>query len=74
MVPTIEVVEAEALSLSAADRARLVEHPIASLDTDPAIDEAWAVEVEKRNAEIESGSVALLAGREPLAQLKAEFR
>lgn len=71
---TIEVLEAEALRLSAAERARLVERLITSLDADPAVEEAWSAEVERRNAEIESGAVALLPGPETLAKLKAEFR
>ncbi len=63
---TMELLEVEALRLSAAERARLVERLITSLDADP--------EVERRNAEIESGAVALLPGPETLAKLKAEFR
>jgi putative addiction module component (TIGR02574 family) len=73
MTPTIETVEADALQLSATDRALLVERLIASLDADPEIEEAWAAEVERRHAEIESGAVTLLPGPETLAQLKAEF-
>ena len=74
MASTIEVLEAEALQLPAADRARLVERLIASLDIDPGIEEAWAAEVERRNAEIESGAVSLIPGPEALAELKAQFR
>jgi putative addiction module component (TIGR02574 family) len=74
MPTTIEVLEAEALQLPAADRARLVDRLIASLDNDPEVEEAWAAEVERRNAEIESGAVTLLPGPETLAKLKAEFR
>jgi len=71
---TVEVLEAEALSLSIADRSRLVEKLIVSLDTEPDIDAAWAKEVERRHAEIESGAVSLLPGAETLARLKAEFQ
>lgn len=74
MSSTVEVLEAEALQLSAAERARLVERLIASLDIDPEVEEAWAAEVERRNAEIESGAVSLISGPEALAKLKAEFR
>jgi putative addiction module component (TIGR02574 family) len=74
MSSTVEALEAEALQLSAAERARLVERLIASLDIDPDVEEAWAAEVERRNAEIESGAVALISGPEALAKLKAEFR
>lgn len=71
---TVETLEAEALQLSAAERARLVERLIASLDADPEIEEAWAAEVERRHAEIESGAVRTLPGPETLSKLKTEFR
>lgn len=74
MSAKIEVLEAAALQLSPGERARLIERLISSLDIDPAIEEAWAAEVERRNAEIESGEVSLLSGPETLAQLKAEFQ
>jgi putative addiction module component (TIGR02574 family) len=71
---TVETLEAAALHLPPADRARLVERLIATLDIDPEIEEAWAAEVERRQAEIESGAVSLLPGPETLAKLKAEFQ
>jgi putative addiction module component (TIGR02574 family) len=74
MSSTVETLEAEALQLSAPERARLIERLIASLDADPEVEETWAAEVERRNAEIESGAVSLIPGPEALAKLKAEFR
>lgn len=74
MSTTIETLEAEALRLSAAERARLVEKLIASLDADPEVEDAWAAEVERRQAQLESGAVSLLPGPETLAKLKTEFR
>jgi putative addiction module component (TIGR02574 family) len=74
MSAKIEILEAEALQLSPSERARLIERLIISLDIDPALEEAWAAEVERRNAEIESGAVSLLPGPESLAKLKAEFQ
>lgn len=73
MSAKIEILEAEALQLTPSDRARLIERLISSLDIDPAVEEAWAAEVERRNAEIENGAVSLLPGPETLAKLKAEF-
>ena len=73
MPPTVETVESDALQLSATERAYLVERLIASLDADPAVEAAWAAEVERRHAEIESGAVTPLSGPEALAELKAEF-
>lgn len=74
MSANIETLEAEALKLSPAERARLIETLITSLDIDPAVEEAWAEEVERRNAEVESGAVSLLPGPATLAKLKAEFQ
>ena len=71
---TAEILEAEALSLPTAERARLVEKLIVSLDTDPDVEAAWAAEVERRHAEIESGAISLLPGAETLALLKTEFQ
>ena len=70
---TIETLEAAALQLTPADRARLVDRLIATLDADPEVEEAWAAEVERRQSEIENGTVSLLPGPETLAKLKAEF-
>lgn len=70
---TVEAIEAEALGLSAADRARLVEKLISSLEIDPDVEEAWAAEVERRPAEIESGKVSTVPGSEALTRLKSEF-
>ena len=74
MSTSVETLEAEALQLTVAERARLVERLIASLNADPAVEEAWAVEVERRHAQIESGVVSLLPGAETLAKLRDEFR
>ena len=74
MSSTVEALEAEALQLPAAERARLVERLITSLDADPNVEEAWGADVERRQAQIESGTVSLLAGPETLASLKTEFR
>lgn len=69
----VETLEAAALQLTPADRARLVDRLIATLDADPEVEEAWAAEVERRQAEIENGTVSLLPGPEVFAKLKAEF-
>ncbi|MCC6486474.1 MAG: addiction module protein [Candidatus Hydrogenedentes bacterium] len=71
---SIETLEAEVLGLPPAERARLLEKLISSLDVDPCIEEAWAAEVERRNAEIEQGAVSTVPGPEVLARLKAEFQ
>lgn len=70
---TSEGIEALALGLPPDERARLIEKLIASLDADPGVEDAWAAEVARRNAEIESGTVSMLPGAEAVAELKAEF-
>lgn len=74
MPATVDTLEAEALQLSSEERAELAERLVASLGPDPDVEEAWAAEVERRDAEAEVGSVDLLPGPETLAKLKAEFR
>ncbi|MBI2434538.1 MAG: addiction module protein [Candidatus Hydrogenedentes bacterium] len=70
----VEVLEVEALQLTPKDRARLVERLIASLDVDPEIEDAWAAEVERRNAEVESGAVSMLPLPEVMTKLRAKFQ
>lgn len=72
-IETVEELEAAALRLTLPERARLVERLIGSLDIDPEIEDAWAVEVGRRQVEIENGTVTLLPGPESLAKLRAKF-
>ena len=74
MPATIESFAAKALQLSSSERALLIERLIANIGTDPDGDDAWFTEVERRNAEIESGAVSLIPGPETLAKLRAEFQ
>jgi len=76
-MPTqVDLLEAEALTLAAEDRAQLADRLIASLSEDAEVDEAWAVEVERRIAEIESrraevvpAAQAIAGARDALADL-----
>ena len=70
---TVETLEVAALQLSSADRARLVDRLIATLDADPEVEEAWAAEVERRQSEIENGTISLLQGAQSLAKRKVQF-
>ncbi len=72
-MPTVDTVEADALQLSVAERELLVERLILSLDTDPAVEEAWAAEIDRRLMDVENGTVQFIPGPEALAKLKAEF-
>ena len=70
---TVETLAAAAVQLMPANKARLVDRLIAALDADPEVEEACAAEVERRQTEIENGTVSLLPGPETLTKLKAEF-
>ena len=65
----LATLEQQALALSAEERAVLAQHLLASLDQDEGIEEAWAAEVERRVAEVESGAVQLIPLAEALAQV-----
>ena len=73
MSTTFEALEAEVLKLTAADRSRLLERLIASLDTDPEVEEAWEREADRRTAELESGSVTVVSGPAAVARLRAKL-
>jgi putative addiction module component (TIGR02574 family) len=74
MASQFEVLEAEALKLGAADRARLVEHLIACLDEDTEIEEAWAAEVERRMEAVDTGSAELIPAADQIARARAALK
>lgn len=69
----LEVLEAEVLKLAPVDRSRLLERLIASLDIDPEVEEAWAREADRRDAELESGLIVAVPGEEAIARLRARL-
>jgi putative addiction module component (TIGR02574 family) len=74
MQTQFETLEAEALKLTVAERAKLAEHLIASLDEDSEIEEAWAAETERRITEIEAGTVQLIPAEETIARARAALK
>ena len=70
MSSQLESLAAASLSLSSADRATLAQVLLASLDEDEAVDQAWAIETERRLQAIESADMVTL----PLAQVLARAR
>lgn len=70
MSTRLEILEAEVLQLDSADRSHLLERLIASLDADPAIEAAWAAEADRREAELDDGSVASVTIDEVLLKLR----
>jgi len=70
----LELLEAEALKLSATERAAFAQLLLASLDDDAEIEEAWAIETERRIAEIESGTTQVIPIADALAQVRAALK
>jgi putative addiction module component (TIGR02574 family) len=70
----LEKLEAEALKLEPGERAALAQRLLASLEEDTEIEEAWAQEVERRIAEVESGAVQLIPIEEALARVRAALK
>lgn len=70
MSSQVDILEAEAMKLSAEERARLADRLIASLSEDAAIEESWAAEVERRIAEIETGRAPVVPAAEAIARAR----
>ena len=71
MSQTTQALESAALLLPPEERARLAEPLLASLDIDPEIEAAWAVEVEKRLADWDAGLVEAVPWDEVRRQMQA---
>ncbi|MFT7721581.1 MAG: addiction module protein [Roseateles sp.] len=70
---TVEALQAQAEKLSPADRSRLLEHLVARLDADPAVEAAWDAVAEARQAELDAGTVKAVAYQDAVARLEARF-
>lgn len=76
MSTLVEELSARAKTLSAEDRARLVEELLDSLqgESDPEAESAWDREIERRVAEIESGTAKLVSAEEVHAEARRLIR
>ena len=74
METQLEILESEALKLTLGERAALAQRLLASLDEDAEIEDAWATEIERRIAEVESGAVQVIPIAEALAQVRAALK
>lgn len=73
-MPTqLEIIEAQAMQLSPAERNHLLERLIVSLDTDPEVEAAWAQLADQREAELEAGLVKEIPFEEAMLQLRARL-
>jgi len=70
---TLEVLQAQVMSLSKADRSRLLDRLIASLDAGPQAEAQWEQLAEQRDGELESGTVAPIALEDAMASLRTRF-
>jgi hypothetical protein len=70
MSTSLEVLEAEVLKFPPADRSHLPERLIASLDTDPDVEQAWALEADQREASLASGLVAEVCAQDAINRLR----
>ena len=74
MSSQLEEVEAEALKLTPEERAHLADRLLASLSEDAEVEDDWAVEVERRVADIESGRARLVPAAEAIARARAALK
>jgi putative addiction module component (TIGR02574 family) len=64
----------EALKLPVEEREAFVQLLIASFDADAEIEDAWAIEVERRIADIENGNKQLIPIHDALATVRAGLK
>jgi putative addiction module component (TIGR02574 family) len=76
MTTLVDELSARAKTLSVQDRARLAEELLASLDQEPdsEVDAAWDREIQRRVAEVESGTVALASSEDVHAEARRLIR
>ncbi len=60
MSSQFNALEAEALKLPPEERVLLADHLLASLGAQGEVEQAWAVEIDRRLAEVEAGQVELV--------------
>jgi putative addiction module component (TIGR02574 family) len=73
-MPTqLEIVEAQAMQLTAAERNHLLERLIVSLDSDPDVEAAWEQLADQREAELEAGLAQAIPGDEVMARLRGRL-
>lgn len=74
MAAQLEIVQARALKLAPDERAQLADRLISSIFEDQGIEDAWAIEVERRVEEIESGRAKLTSATEAIARARANLK
>jgi hypothetical protein len=70
---TLDTLQAELLKLSTADRARLLDVLLDSIDVDEEVEQEWERLADEREAELDSGAVVAVDGPTVLARLRAKY-
>lgn len=74
-MPTqLEIVQAQAMQLTLAERGELLERLITSLDTDPEVEAAWEQLADQREAELDAGLAQEIPFEEAMRQLRARLQ
>lgn len=73
MTITLETLQAEVLRLSPADRAKLLDRLIASLDVDAGAEAAWDKLASEREQELAVGTASAVPLDVAIARLEARF-
>lgn len=73
MSSTLEKLQAEVLRLPPADRAKLLDRLIASLDVDASAEAAWDQLADQRENELAAGTTAEVPFEVAIARLEARF-
>lgn len=73
MTTALETLQAEVLRLSPADRAKLLDRLIASLDVDSGVEAAWDKLADEREQELVSGIATAVPLDVVIARLEARF-
>ncbi len=73
MTTNLEVLDAKALKLAPADRSRLLERLIASLDSDPEVEAAREQESDRREAMLASGTASEVSGSDAVNRLRSKL-
>lgn len=70
----VEELESAVLALPVAERARLAERLLASLDEEPEVEAAWVEEVRQRLAEYRTGEVETMTAEQVMEDARKRLR
>ena len=70
---SVSELEAEILGLPPEERAQLLERLIESFEPESRVRDAWVALAMRREAEVKSGKVALVAGQEAVGRVRARI-